>query len=557
MAKDIIIIPNKTNANPPTIQFRGSLGGSINIEVQTDGTVKWVGASGDLLTISDTLAGNTLETTGGISAGTLKSTGITNNNLNDYVVVDTATGQFYYRTLSAGTNGTSGSSGISGSSGTSGVGGSSGTSGVGGSSGTSGINGSSGTSGVSGVSGSSGTSGISGTDGTSGISGTDGTSGTSGIDGTSGTSGINGSSGTSGISGTDGTSGISGTDGTSGISGTDGTSGISGSSGTSGISGTSGTSGGSGALITDAWDWGTPVIATKIYSSNGVLDSSTVLLNIAEDSLTLTNYSSQFATIGVGSRITTRGGIGGSNVTNWVVTSVNDAGIYWEFGVTYQSGTQWIPTAGDDIICEFAVIPNSGSSGTSGTSGIGGSSGTSGVSGADGSSGTSGISGADGSSGTSGISGTDGTSGTSGNGTSGTAGTSGTSASIPTGIEYAYSIVVGVVGGAINAITSATAPSGANLVGAPGWNFSVSGVNVIMNHPLGNTIFQGFSKGVNGANTLIRPYSGTTSAQFSMFASNSYGTMTFFSNSAASAGFTSSGTDATALTITFTSTVYS
>ena len=119
MAKDIIIIPNKTNANPPTIQFRGSLGGSINIEVQTDGTVKWVGASGDLLTISDTLAGNTLETTGGISAGTLKSTGITNNNLNDYVVVDTATGQFYYRTLSAGTNGTSGSSGISGSSGTS------------------------------------------------------------------------------------------------------------------------------------------------------------------------------------------------------------------------------------------------------------------------------------------------------------------------------------------------------------------------------------------------------------------------------------------------------
>ena len=112
MAKDIIIIPNKTNANPPTIQFRGSLGGSINIEVQTDGTVKWVGASGDLLTISDTLAGNTLETTGVISAGTLKSTGITNNNLNDYVVVDTATGQFYYRTLSAGTNGTSGSSGI-------------------------------------------------------------------------------------------------------------------------------------------------------------------------------------------------------------------------------------------------------------------------------------------------------------------------------------------------------------------------------------------------------------------------------------------------------------
>ena len=110
MAKDIIIIPNRNNANPPTIQFRGATGGSIDIQVQTDGTVKWVGSAGDLMTISDTLVGDTFATTGGISAGKVKVTGITTNNLNDYVVVDSSTGQLYYRTLSAGTNGTSGSS---------------------------------------------------------------------------------------------------------------------------------------------------------------------------------------------------------------------------------------------------------------------------------------------------------------------------------------------------------------------------------------------------------------------------------------------------------------
>ncbi len=271
--------------------------------------------------------------------------------------------------------------------------------------------------------------------------------------------------------------------------------------------------------------------------------------------MTLTNYSSQFATIGVGSRITTRGGIGGSNVTNWVVTSVNDAGIYWEFGVTYQSGTQWIPTAGDDIICEFAVIPNSGSSGTSGTSGIGGSSGTSGVSGADGSSGTSGISGADGSSGTSGISGTDGTSGTSGNGTSGTAGTSGTSASIA-GTTYKYTIVVATTSGTISGITSATAPSGANLIGAPGWTITISGVNVLVTHPLGNTIIAGFSQGNNGGIVLIRPYTGTSQAQFAMQQSAGFTQVGFYSNTSTNAQFSSSASDANALTINFLSTLF-
>ena len=272
-----------------------------------------------------------------------------------------------------------------------------------------------------------------------------------------------------------------------------------------------------------------------------------MLLNIAEDSLTLTNYSSQFATIGIGSRITTRGGIGGSNVTNWVVTSVNDAGIYWEFGVTYQSGTQWIPTAGDDIICEFAVVPNSGSSGTSGVSGTSGISGTNG---------TSGISGTDGTSGTSGLTGTSGTSGQGTSGTSGLSGTSGTS-SIPSGLGYAYTIVVATTGGTVSGITSAVAPSGASLVGAPGWTIALSGVNLVVTHPLGNTIFLGLSKGINGANVLIRQYSGVNTASFSMFSNSGYTIVTFYSNTAANAGFNGAATDPNALTVTFLSTVYS
>jgi hypothetical protein len=265
--------------------------------------------------------------------------------------------------------------------------------------------------------------------------------------------------------------------------------------------------------------------------------------------LTFTNYSSQFATIGIGSRITTSGGIGGSNVTNWVVTAVNDAGIYWEFGVTYQSGTQWSPTAGDDIICEFAVIPASGSSGTSGVSG------TSGISGTDGTSGTSGI---DGSSGTSGIAGSSGTSGQGTSGTSGITGSSGTSgtASIPAGLGYAYTIVVATTGGTISAITSATAPSGANLVGAPGWNFTITAPNVIMTHPLGNTIYAGFSKGNNGGNVAIKPYFGVSTITYSMIASASFGTMTFYSNTSGNTGANSSATDSNALTITFLSMVY-
>jgi hypothetical protein len=105
--------------------------------------------------------------------------------------------------------------------------------------------------------------------------------------------------------------------------------------------------------------------------------------------------------------------------------------------------------------------------------------------------------------------------------------------------------------------TSATAPSGANLIGASGWTIALSGVNLVVTHPLGNTIVVGLSKGINGLNVLIRSYSGTATAQFAMFSNSGYTIVTFYSNTAANAGFSSSATDANALTVTFLSTVYS
>jgi hypothetical protein len=164
-----------------------------------------------------------------------------------------------------------------------------------------------------------------------------------------------------------------------------------------------------------------------------------------------------------------------------------------------------------------------------------------------GTAGTSGANGANGSSGTSGAQGA--------SGSAGTSGSSGTSSAGAAGAIYNYKVVVATTGGTISSITSATSPSGANLIGAPGWSFSVSPPNVAITHPLGNTIVSGFSEGSNGANVLIRPYTGVSAATFSMFASSSYGVITFYSNTAANAGFNGAATDANALTINFQSTV--
>ena len=134
-------------------------------------------------------------------------------------------------------------------------------------------------------------------------------------------------------------------------------------------------------------------------------------------------------------------------------------------------------------------------------------------------------------------------------------GTSGTS-SAAAGTLYTYKIVVATTGGSISAITSATAPSGANLIGAGGWSFVVSSPNVQMTHPLGNTIYNTSSIGVAASTVLVRPYTGTSAAQYASISNTGFTLLTFYSNTAANSGFNGAGTDANALTILFTSTTY-
>ena len=182
MAKNILITPYRNSTNPlelPKIDFiNGSTAITLQVE-ETTQSITYVGSAGTLLQINNDLTGTTVSTKNIAITGVIKNTGITSNSgLNDFVVVDIATGQFYYRSAPTGT---SGSSGQSGTSGTSGANGSSGTSGANGSSGTSGANGSSGTSGANGSSGTSASSGTSGSTGSSGTSGANGSSGTSGV----------------------------------------------------------------------------------------------------------------------------------------------------------------------------------------------------------------------------------------------------------------------------------------------------------------------------------------------------------------------------------------
>ena len=237
--------------------------------------------------------------------------------------------------------------------------------------------------------------------------------------------------------------------------------------------------------------------------------------------------------------------------------------------MTGTSGTSGV----DGTSGTSGLTGTSGTAGADGTSGTSGADGTSGITGTAGTSGESGTSGATGTAGTSGVdgAGTSGTSGESGNGTAGTSGatgtsgvtgtsglsgSSGTSGGAVTGGAYIYKVVVATTAGSISAITSATAPSGANLVGAVGWSFVVSGANVIVTHPLGNTITNASSIGVAASSVLLRPYTGTSAAQFASIGNTGFTTLTFYSNTAANAGFNGAGTDANALTILFTSTTY-
>lgn len=232
------------------------------------------------ITGSNTVNGNQ-SIVGNLSVtGSILNPSITQNNTpNTYVVVDTTTGQQYYKTTSP----SSGTSGING------------TTGISGTSGSSGINGTSGSSGVSGSSGSSGTSGATGTTGSAGSSGVSGTSGSSGISGTSGINGVAGTSGTSGQTGTSGTGGTSGTRGTSGTSGANGT------NGTSGVSGTSGTSPSSQISGTLTSNYIPKASGTNSITNSQITDNGTnVGVNAANSSYVLAVRPINNATLGFG-----------------------------------------------------------------------------------------------------------------------------------------------------------------------------------------------------------------------------------------------------------------
>ena len=211
-----------------------------------------------------------------------------------------------------------------------------------------------------------------------------------------------------------------------------------------------------------------------------------------------------------------------------------------------------------------------GTSGTSGTSGSSGSSGSSGTSASSGSSGTAGLTGTSGTSGmgtsgtsglnaTAGTSGTSGSSGSSGMGTSGTSGSSGTAGFTGTagtsGVSAAgtlktFTVIIATENGSLNAVTSATDPVGASLIGAAGWSFTInSGSQFTITHPLGNVIVGAFTSGVNGSNVLSRSFSGNTTGNYSMFQNSGYTTMTYYSLSPTLAGYASVGSGS--LTIFF------
>ena len=124
---------------------------------------------------------------------------------------------------------------------------------------------------------------------------------------------------------------------------------------------------------------------------------------------------------------------------------------------------------------------------------------------------------------------------------------------------YPYKIVCGVSGGNVSSITSATSPSGLNLIGRAGWTIGITGLTVNVTHPLGDTIFLGTSQGINplsGGFVWIRQYTASTISTFAMNQNNNYTVVSFYSNTSTNAGFNSSQTISNGLTIVFMSSVY-
>ena len=138
----------------------------------------------------------------------------------------------------------------------------------------------------------------------------------------------------------------------------------------------------------------------------------------------------------------------------------------------------------------------------------------------------------------------------------------GTTTGLPPRVNgfYPYTIVIGTTSGAISTITSATSPSGANLIGATGWAFAISGTTVNVTHTLGNTIFLGLSQGIGVSPTFlrnIRSYSQNTTSFYSMFQNSGFTIVSFYANTPANGGFATGTSVSDALTIIILSTVYS
>jgi hypothetical protein len=225
--------------------------------------------------------------------------------------------------------------------------------------------------------------------------------------------------------------------------------------------------------------------------------------------------------------------VGSGTYSSWAVNLNGAAGGDGSSGTSGSSGTNG--SSGSS-----GTSGSSGSSGTNGTSGITGTSGTSGSSATAGTSGFTGTAGTSGTVGTSGTTGADGSSGTAG--TSGITGSSGTSGTTPTGILNVFTVVINTSNGLLSSVASATSPSGANLIGAPGWTFTVTSATIFdITHPLGNVIVGAYTSGVNNTVVLTRSFVGNTTGNYSMFQNNTYTGMTFYSLNPTNAGYSSTG----------------
>ncbi len=141
MAKNILITPYKNSVNPAELPKIDFINGATAITLQTEVTsqsLTFVGSAGTLLQINNDLSGTTISTKNISITGVIKNTGITTNSgLNDFVVIDVSTGQFYYRSAPTGTSGATGPQGLKGDKGNNGATGAAGTSGSSGTSGAS------------------------------------------------------------------------------------------------------------------------------------------------------------------------------------------------------------------------------------------------------------------------------------------------------------------------------------------------------------------------------------------------------------------------------------